>query len=249
MKHFVQAQESSGNDINTTTELHTDTCTDTRTASKEITMVNDLLFLQPKPLAQRTRRRGTLPSNEVVSVVTEPISSNQNQTTLLDTNEEIPSNCLFITTAKYEFLDHTADILVHAQGKDIESVLGSSIMAMVAYQIEHPENIALTHTCTISATGHDLISLTYNIMDAALYRLVGDNFVAGGITMNNYENNHENDDTTTSFTIQATLYGEPFLPLGKHGQGTEVKAITYSGMKVEQDETSQEFNAYIVLDI
>ena len=70
MKHFVQAQESSGNDINTTTELHTDT----RTASKEITMVNDLLFLQPKPLAQRTRRRGTLPSNEVVSVVsTEPI--------------------------------------------------------------------------------------------------------------------------------------------------------------------------------
>ena len=245
MKHFVQAQESSGNDINTTTELHTDTCT----ASKETTMVNDLLFLQPKPLAQRTRRRGTLPSNEVVSVVTEPISSNQNQTTLLDTNEEIPSNCLFITTAKYEFLDHTADILVHAQGKDIESVLGSSIMAMVAYQIEHPENIALTHTCTISATGHDLISLTYNIMDAALYRLVGDNFVAGGITMNNYENNHENDDTTTSFTIQATLYGEPFLPLGKHGQGTEVKAITYSGMKVEQDETSQEFNAYIVLDI
>ena len=245
MKHFVQAQESSGNDINTTTELHTDTCT----ASKETTMVNDLLFLQPKPLAQRTRRRGTLPSNEVVSVVTEPISSNQNQTTLLDTNEEIPSNCLFITTAKYEFLDHTADILVHAQGKDIESVLGSSIMAMVAYQIEHPENIALTHTCPISATGHDLISLTYNIMDAALYRLVGDNFVAGGITMNNYENNHENDDTTTSFTIQATLYGEPFLPLGKHGQGTEVKAITYSGMKVEQDETSQEFNAYIVLDI
>ena len=248
MKHFVQAQESSGNDINTTTELHTDTCT----ASKEITMVNDLLFLQPKPLAQRKRRRGTLPSNEVVSVVsTEPIliSSIQNQTTLLDTNEEIPSNCLFITTAKYEFLDHTADILVHAQGKDIESVLGSSIMAMVAYQIEHPENIALTHTCTISASGHDLISLTYNIMDAALYRLVGDNFVAGGITMNNYENNHENDDTTTSFTIQATLYGEPFLPLGKHGQGTEVKAITYSGMKVEQDETSQEFNAYIVLDI
>ena len=53
----------------------------------------------------------------------------------------------------------------------------------------------------------------------------------------------------TSFTIQATLYGEPFLPLGKHGQGTEVKAITYSGMKVEQDETSQQFNAYIVLDI
>ena len=49
--------------------------------------------------------------------------------------------------------------------------------------------------------------------------------------------------------IQATLYGEPFLPLGKHGQGTEVKAITYSGMKVEQDDTSQEFNAYIVLDI
>ena len=197
MKHFVQAQESSGNDINTTTELHTDTCT-----SKEITMVNDLLFLQPKPLAQRTRRRGTLPSNEVVSVVsTEPIliSSNQNQTTLLDTNEEIPSNCLFITTAKYEFLDHTADILVHAQGKDIESVLGSSIMAMVAYQIEYPENIALTHTCLLSASGHDLISLTYNIMDAALYRLVGDNFVAGGITMNNYENNHENDDTTNLF--------------------------------------------------
>ena len=51
-------------------------------------------------------------------------------------------------------------------------------------------------------------------MDAALYRLVGDNFVAGGITMNNYENNHENDDTTTSFTtIQATLWLNHFYRL------------------------------------
>jgi SHS2 domain-containing protein len=51
---------------------------------------------------------------------------------------------------------------------------------------------------------------------------------------------------TTYFRIKAVAYGEEFQ-IGKHPQGTEVKAITYSNMQVHENEGKCE--VFVIIDI
>lgn len=51
---------------------------------------------------------------------------------------------------------------------------------------------------------------------------------------------------TTTFKIKAKGFGEEFQ-LGKHPQGTEVKAITFSNMQVHEVEGKSE--VFVILDI
>ena len=210
---------------------------------------NNHLYLQPKPLPQRRSRRSK--KNDEPKLEKEEVSySTKLKQSSGSSIIEVPSDSVhgtihYITEKNFEFLDHTADILVHANGTDIGSVIANSILGMNKYMVEHPENIELTHSCEIVASGHDLISLCYNIMDAALYRFVGDNFIAGGIKVQSILlPSFDNADDVSSkndeqqFNIHLLLYGEEYIPLGKHGQGTEVKAITYSGMRINEGEKS-----------
>lgn len=50
----------------------------------------------------------------------------------------------------------------------------------------------------------------------------------------------------TAFKIKAKGFGEEFQ-LGKHPQGTEVKAVTYSNMQIHENEGSS--HIYVILDI
>jgi Uncharacterized conserved protein len=50
----------------------------------------------------------------------------------------------------------------------------------------------------------------------------------------------------TNFHIKAVAYGEEFQ-IGKHPQGTEVKAITYSNMQVHENEGKCE--VFVIIDI
>lgn len=49
-----------------------------------------------------------------------------------------------------------------------------------------------------------------------------------------------------NFKIKARGFGETF-ELGKHPQGTEVKAITYSNMQVHEHEEKSE--VFVIIDI
>ena len=54
-----------------------------------------------------------------------------------------------IMDENYEFLDHTADVLVHAHGTSIPSTLSNAVLAMNCYMIDRPENVHFTHSCEI----------------------------------------------------------------------------------------------------
>ena len=109
--------------------------------------------------------------------------------------------------------------------------------------------------------GRDLISMSYNFLNEALYCFAGENFCCGGVQVNDYydgsgkvvrDGDVQNATTEGSAEpyLRATLYGEFYEPLGRHGQGTEVKAITYSGMRIHVNPNdSTKYDAYIVLDI
>lgn len=50
----------------------------------------------------------------------------------------------------------------------------------------------------------------------------------------------------TKFHIRAAAYGEEFQ-IGKHPQGSEVKAITYSNMQIHDNEGK--FEVFVIIDI
>ena len=56
----------------------------------------------------------------------------------------------------------------------------------------------------------------------------------------------EEENRDGLFTVKAVLHGEIF-DLRKHPQGTEIKAITYSAMKIEQVENRSDL--YVIVDI
>lgn len=113
---------------------------------------------------------------------------------------------------------------------------------MFGYMTELP-TVEIKQCSEIEATGHDLDSLLFHFLDELLFlfscepflicsKLIITEFIAEGEEM----------------TIKCKCYGEEFT-LGKHPQGTEVKAITYSAMQIINDPTNKKFEVYVIIDI
>ncbi|XP_028406098.1 protein archease-like [Dendronephthya gigantea] len=139
---------------------------------------------------------------------------------------------------KYEYLDHTADVQLHAWGDDLKEAFEQVGLAMYGYMTEL-STVDVERTETIQAEGDDILSLLFHFLDELLFLFCAEPFFIGKeieITEFDKEN----------FTIKATVQGETF-DLDKHPQGTEVKAITYSNMQVFDDQEKHE--VYVIIDI
>jgi SHS2 domain-containing protein len=85
----------------------------------------------------------------------------------------------------------------------------------------------------------DVLNLLYKWLDEWLFAFsVEPFFIARRIVISEF-------DLERGY-IKATGYGEPFA-IGKHPQGTEVKAITYSNMQVHKDKPTNDI--YVIIDI
>ncbi|VDK49624.1 unnamed protein product [Anisakis simplex] len=130
-----------------------------------------------------------------------------------------------IAPIKYEYLDHTADIQLHGWGDKLEEAIEQTVTAMYAY---------MTDICTVNceysfdmeAEGIDLISLMARILDEALFAFSTEPFFIGRI-VEVLQLDRQN------FKCKIRCWGESF-DLAKHPQGTEVKAITYSNMQINE---------------
>eukprot|EP00008_Paramoeba_atlantica_P004945 CAMPEP_0201477290 /NCGR_PEP_ID=MMETSP0151_2-20130828/2344_1 /ASSEMBLY_ACC=CAM_ASM_000257 /TAXON_ID=200890 /ORGANISM="Paramoeba atlantica, Strain 621/1 / CCAP 1560/9" /LENGTH=153 /DNA_ID=CAMNT_0047857961 /DNA_START=148 /DNA_END=610 /DNA_ORIENTATION=- len=140
---------------------------------------------------------------------------------------------------KYEFLDHTADIQIHSWGKDLKESFEFAALAMFDY-ISEIKTVDIVDTVEISAEGHDLPSLLFGFMDEVLFQFNADYFIAKRIEITKID--------TENFKIEAKMYGEPF-DLQKHPQGTEIKAMTYSNMQINQKEKEERVDIYVIVDI
>uniref|UniRef100_A0A1B6EF07 Archease domain-containing protein n=1 Tax=Clastoptera arizonana TaxID=38151 RepID=A0A1B6EF07_9HEMI len=139
---------------------------------------------------------------------------------------------------KYEYLDHTADVQLHAWGNTVQEAFEQCANAMFGYMTEI-EYVEMIETQDIEAEGDDMISLLYHFLDEFLFLFCAEPFfIARKVKILEFDK--------VSFKIKARGFGETF-DLGKHPQGTEVKAITYSNMQVhEYDEKSEVF---VIIDI
>jgi len=142
---------------------------------------------------------------------------------------------------QYEYLDHTADVQLHAWGLTFEIALAQLGVAMFGYMTDlnfvettsdsnssnsnsiSSNSNSNSNTRKIEVSGHDISSLVYNYLDEWLFVFHDTGFLCREI-----ENCCAEDN---DLKIKSVGRGE-VMDLRKHKQGTEVKAITYSAMKI-----------------
>ncbi|XP_003747277.1 protein archease-like [Galendromus occidentalis] len=151
---------------------------------------------------------------------------------------ELTATELYMPKTKYEYLDHTADVQLHAWGDTLKESFEQVAVAMFGYMTEI-DKVEKRGYMDLEVSGSDNLNLLYNYLDEFLYSFsVEPNFIASKVEILDF-----NKET---FSIKCRAFGETF-DLAKHPQGTEVKAITYSNMQVWDDPDHHE--VYVIIDI
>lgn len=139
---------------------------------------------------------------------------------------------------KYEYLDHTADVQLHAWGDDLKEAFEQVATAMFGYMTEL-STVDIARTIEVTAEGDDMIGLLFHFLDEFLFLMCDDPyFIVKEVEILEFDKDN--------FKIRAVGRGEEF-DLNKHPQGTEVKAITYSNMQIHDNDDKHE--VYVIIDI
>lgn len=140
---------------------------------------------------------------------------------------------------KFEFLEHTADILIAAHGQNMEEAFENAALAMFEVMTDTTKiNPAQEDTFEVEA--EDEYALLYSWLEALLVK-----FEVNGMLYSKFKITSL-QDTDEEFKLTATIWGEKFNA-EKHPQKVAVKAVTYHRMELikEHDKVTVEF----ILDI
>ena len=155
-----------------------------------------------------------------------PHSSSTTYASSISAPSSLPASLAADAPTQYEYLDHTADVQLHSWGATLEDAFAQQVLAMMGLMTELP-TVDPSAVREVTAEGHDLHSLLFHVLDEFLFLFSTELFVARRVAVTHLDR--------TAFTAHAVAVGETFT-LGKHPQGTEVKAITYSAMRVTEAE-------------
>jgi SHS2 domain-containing protein len=145
-----------------------------------------------------------------------------------------------VVRKQFEFLDHTADIQIHSWGESFAQAAEQAVVGMFNY-ISDTSSVEVDASWNreVCAAGHDLQSLLYNFINDWLFEFCGNEFVPLTIRVVSCD--------LESFVIKSIGVGERFSR-AKHDLGTEVKAITYSAMQINQRACGS-YDLYVIVDI
>lgn len=143
-------------------------------------------------------------------------------------------------SAGFEYLDHTADVWVHAWGESLEAVYEQTALALMDTMIAS-KNIAPSSEKTIYIRERSKGALLISFLSEFLYLFDMEEWIFSQIRVESIRKLNEED-----YELKAFTYGESF-DLTKHEPDTEVKAITYSYLEIVKTETG--FSIKIVFDI
>lgn len=126
---------------------------------------------------------------------------------------------------RYELLEHTADVMVRAKGKDLEECFANAAYALFDQMVDVSKVKPMTEV-SFEVEGHDLESLLYNFLSEFLYL-----HDAKQLVLCEFEVEIRGD------RVLCKARGER-LSHSKHAQRHEVKAITYHMLSVDPKEPS-----------
>lgn len=139
----------------------------------------------------------------------------------------------------FEHLDHTADIQIHSWGEKLDQAFINAALGMIDYMVPL-ERISIKKELVVECGPcQSQNEFLFNFMQEVLYVSACDPyFLPVEIEMILFD--------VTNRRARCKLKGEEF-DLKKHGgYGTEVKAITYSAMRIEEKEQT---NIWVIVDI
>jgi len=139
--------------------------------------------------------------------------------------------------SNYKYFDHTADIGVEVTGRTRQALFVNASNALFDVMIENKTGRkGAKQQKKIAVEGSDIADLLINFLRELLYLFNGEQFVTGSCEIIKFTNKK----------LQARLTGESFNNK-KHLIKTEIKAVTYSGAKVEKIKAG--WKARIIFDV
>ncbi|KEG03058.1 protein archease, putative [Plasmodium vinckei vinckei] len=138
---------------------------------------------------------------------------------------------------KYEYLDHTADIILHSYGDNLKEAFESVCISLFNYMCDL-NNVELKMKRKISIKGDDLDDLLFKFLVEFHFLYGNEYFICKTVDITIFD--------MEQFYIEAYGYGELFSTY-KHECGTEIKAITKHEIKIVSDDNSCE--VYVLVDI
>jgi len=142
-------------------------------------------------------------------------------------------------TGKFEFLEHTADILIAAHGQTLEEAFENAALAMFEVMTDTTK-IDPTQEDAVEVEAEDEYALLYSWLEALLVKFEVNGMLFSKFKITSLQDNPE------GFKLKANVWGEKYNA-EKHPQKVAVKAVTYHRMEIikEIDKVTLEF----ILDI
>jgi len=142
-------------------------------------------------------------------------------------------------TGKFEFLEHTADILIAAHGQTLEEAFENAALAMFEVMTDTAK-INPTQEDAVEVEAEDEYALLYSWLEALLVKFEVNGMLFSKFTVTSLQDNPD------GFKLKANVWGEKYNS-EKHPQKVAVKAVTYHRMEIikEIDQVTLEF----ILDI
>ncbi|MCX5843809.1 MAG: archease [Deltaproteobacteria bacterium] len=125
----------------------------------------------------------------------------------------------------YEYLEHTADLFFRAFGKSLGECYGNAARAMFSAMID-PRSVDPVIKRTILLEANDLPALMHDYLSEILFL-----FETEGLVFRDFDVSVEKKEEV--YKLSAVLSGEEFNKK-KHIVLTDIKAVTYHGLKVEK---------------
>ena len=142
--------------------------------------------------------------------------------------------------AGFEFTDHTADVGVKSWGRNLEEAFSQTALSLMTTITPNLKKISPKIEKMIEIISEDKYALCFDFLSEFLYIFDVEDLVFSYVSVKSIQKIGE------KYKLVALAKGEPFAR-EKHEIGTEVKAITYSFMNIEEKENKVEIN--IVFDI
>jgi SHS2 domain-containing protein len=135
----------------------------------------------------------------------------------------------------YEYFEHTADLGIRVRAADVNGLFADAATALFAAVVDGLDSVRLTHPVEVAVEGTDLEYLFFDWLRELLFRFDADHLLLARF-----------DVVVKEAGLKATAWGEPIDP-ARHVLSHEVKAITYHGLRVEQE--ADGWIAEVIVDI
>ncbi len=135
----------------------------------------------------------------------------------------------------YEVFEHTADLGLRIRADGLDGLFEEAARALFSVIITNPEAIRPAQAVDLAVEGDEYDELLHDWLAELLYT-----FHASHLVLSQFKVEVGHGGLT------ATARGEP-IDLDRHEIETEVKAVTYHGLRVERDGTG--WLAEVIVDI